>query len=291
MLCNERSKVTISGQQDIGLQELITTSRNNNTNNTNNKSNVNNGKNSKNILKAKIIKNKTPKQCIQSDGKPVIPSVSISPVKHSFGNSDIINGKLEEVCETLSDSTPSDTGIDVVIDGVDAGSGGDDKDDGAGNGGNGTPTHYFTTSDDWSVSYKGILLPKLTNDFKDAHLEAAYQRYSHRQRQKSLVILNVIDILLKLSLLIIYAISDGTPAGAHESDSVGNRLKYRILYNIPWFAINGSLIALITCWKQFANNYLHWGAIFTWIIFNIQGLLFYATINSLTDSVYWKPMY
>ncbi|CAG2107094.1 unnamed protein product [Medioppia subpectinata] len=257
MLCNDRSKVTISGQQDIGLQELITTSDKNT--NTKTKSN---GKKSANILKQKLIKNKAPKQCIQqSDGKSAsIPSVSISPVKHSFGNCDIINGKLEEVCETLSDSSPSDTAVDVVIEGADAG------DDGT------TPTHYFTTSDDWSVSWKGILLPKLTNDFKDAHLEASYQRYSHRQRQKSLLILNVIDILLKLSLLIIYAISDGTPpADGSDGGDATDRLKYRILYNIPWFAINASLIALITCWKQFANNYLHLGAIFTWVIFNIQG--------------------
>jgi hypothetical protein len=124
-----------------------------------------------------------------------------------------------------------------------------------------TPTLYFG-ADDWTFNYKGILLPKLNNEFKDGHLESAYQRYSQRQRQKSLVILNLIDILLKLVLLLIYALSD---------DSHGEKLKYRIFYNLPWFMVNLAVICLITCWKQFANNYLHLGAIFTWIIFNIQG--------------------
>lgn len=48
--------------------------------------------------------------------------------------------------------------------------------------------------------YKGIYWPSLTNSFQDCHLELAYLRYSHRQRQKSLIIVNVVDFLLKVSL-------------------------------------------------------------------------------------------
>lgn len=180
--------------------------------------------------------------------RPVIPTVSISPIKSGFAN-DIINGKLDDLCEVQSNSSPTDTAVEVGVEGT--------------NDQAGTPTLYLSGTDDWSDTYKGILLPKLNNDFKDGHLEAAYQRYSQRQRQKSLVILNVIDVILKLSLLIIYAISEKTAAE--------EKLKYRVLYNLPWFIINLALIILITCWKQFANNYLHLGALFTWIIFNIQG--------------------
>ncbi len=222
-LCDDRSKLTFAksttvsispiNQQNIDLQEL-----------------------SDNQLKSKKSNN----LCVET--KPIIPSVSVSQVRN-----EVRNGKLDDICDTVSEGSQTD-GTTIAIERASSV----------------TPTLYFSKTDDWTWSYKGILLPKLTNDFKDDHLEAAYQRYSHRQRQKSLVILNVIDILLKLGLLIIYAISNG---GNEE-----NRLKYRILYNIPWFVINGIVICLITCWKQFANNYLHLGALFTWIIFNVQGL-------------------
>lgn len=48
--------------------------------------------------------------------------------------------------------------------------------------------------------YKGIYWPSLTNSFNDGNLELAYLRYSHRQRQKSLIIVNIVDLLLKVSM-------------------------------------------------------------------------------------------
>jgi hypothetical protein len=177
----------------------------------------------------------------------IIPSVSVS---------EVANGKLDDNSDVTTHAIPTATTITLTATTTTTAT------DGLSNP---TPTLYFANTDDWTWNYKGILLPKLTNDFKDSHLENAYQRYSHRQRQKSLVILNIIDIILKLVLLIIFAISD-----SNETD---NRLKYRILYNIPWFVVNSIVVCLITCWKQFANNYLHFGALFTWIIFNVQGLL------------------
>lgn len=56
----------------------------------------------------------------------------------------------------------------------------------------------------FSLQKIGILLLNLTNQFKDKHLESAYQRYSQRQRQKSLVIVNVIDIIIKIIFLLAY---------------------------------------------------------------------------------------
>lgn len=47
--------------------------------------------------------------------------------------------------------------------------------------------------------YKGIYWPGLTNSFHHKHLEVAYLRYSHRQRQKALIMVNVVDLLLKVS--------------------------------------------------------------------------------------------
>ncbi|KAG8238917.1 hypothetical protein J437_LFUL000754, partial [Ladona fulva] len=45
--------------------------------------------------------------------------------------------------------------------------------------------------------YRGIYFPSLTNSFRERRLEMAYQRYSYRQRQKSLIIVNLVDLLLK----------------------------------------------------------------------------------------------
>lgn len=64
-------------------------------------------------------------------------------------------------------------------------------------------THYNTVNDSWFINYNGIIviLPIIFNAFQDEQLERAYQRYSHGQRQKSLIIAHTIDLLLKVALL------------------------------------------------------------------------------------------
>lgn len=51
---------------------------------------------------------------------------------------------------------------------------------------------------------KGILCPSLTNSFRSRSLERSYLTYSHRQRQKSLLIVNIVDLVLKIVLAIIW---------------------------------------------------------------------------------------
>lgn len=49
---------------------------------------------------------------------------------------------------------------------------------------------------------------------------------------------------------------------------------YNSAFNsFAWISINLVLILLITCWKHFANNYLHIGALITWIIYTIEGIV------------------
>lgn len=64
-------------------------------------------------------------------------------------------------------------------------------------------THYHTVNDSWYINYKGIIviLPIIFNAFPEKQLEQSYQRYSHGQRQKSLVIAHTIDLLLKVCLI------------------------------------------------------------------------------------------
>lgn len=52
---------------------------------------------------------------------------------------------------------------------------------------------------------KGILCPSLTNSFRARSLEKSYLTYSHRQRQKSLLIVNLVDLVLKIVLAVAWA--------------------------------------------------------------------------------------
>lgn len=52
---------------------------------------------------------------------------------------------------------------------------------------------------------KGILCPSLTNSFRAQSLERSYLTYSHRQRQKSLIIVNIVDLILKIVLAVVWA--------------------------------------------------------------------------------------
>ena len=50
------------------------------------------------------------------------------------------------------------------------------------------------------VLYKGIFCPSLSNSFHSKQLETSYLHYSNRQRQKSLIMLNIVDLSLKVNL-------------------------------------------------------------------------------------------
>lgn len=52
------------------------------------------------------------------------------------------------------------------------------------------------------VVYRGIYLPSLSGKLQDERLEVAYQKYAHRQRQKSLMLVNSADLCLKVMVLL-----------------------------------------------------------------------------------------
>nr|XP_034824113.1 adenylyl cyclase 78C-like [Maniola hyperantus] len=112
--------------------------------------------------------------------------------------------------------------------------------------------------------YKGIYWPSLTNSFKDETVELSYQRYSRRQRQKSLIMVNVVDLALKICLSLIYTLSNRGNLEAVTADG----------YKITWTAAFGLIniaLCLLGGWRCFANNYLHWAAAATWILLIAQG--------------------
>ncbi|EEC01411.1 adenylate cyclase, putative [Ixodes scapularis] len=127
----------------------------------------------------------------------------------------------------------------------------------SGNHGSGAIQQHFKKG----FSFRGLNFPRLTNSFKDDKLELAYQGYSHRQRQTALVIVNLIDVFLKVAMLVAFFV-------AGELDEP--RLTCALLRNLPWIAVN-LLLCLLTYWKFFASNYLHWGALLIWIALNAEG--------------------
>ncbi|KAM7358388.1 adenylyl cyclase 78C [Cochliomyia hominivorax] len=114
---------------------------------------------------------------------------------------------------------------------------------------------------------KGILCPSLTNSFKQRSLESAYLTYTHRQRQKSLIIVNIVDFVLKVALAMIWFLKETV----NKVD-----VEFNIATAITWSvccSLSNMVICFLGYWRCFANNYLHWAAVCTWILFNIQGFL------------------
>lgn len=138
---------------------------------------------------------------------------------------------------------------------------------------------------------KGILCPSLTNSFKQSSLERSYLTYTHRQRQKSLIIVNVVDFVLKIVMAIIWMLQPKEKRDAVVSDELGlggvatEAHKLSSLHSlqqdanstttaVTWSVcccIANLAICFLGYWRCFANNYLHWAAVCTWVLFNVQG--------------------
>ncbi|MPC81621.1 hypothetical protein E2C01_076248 [Portunus trituberculatus] len=43
-----------------------------------------------------------------------------------------------------------------------------------------------------------------------------------------------------------------------------------ITYSVSWMLVN-VVFCVLSWWRRFANNYLHWGALGTWLVLNVQG--------------------
>ncbi|XP_047360722.1 adenylyl cyclase 78C isoform X1 [Vespa velutina] len=113
------------------------------------------------------------------------------------------------------------------------------------------------------VLYKGIFCPSLTNNFHSKQLETSYLHYSNRQRQKALIMLNIVDLGLKIALVSIWL-------WRREKNSGG------LIESLSWasccIAAN-LMVCVLGWWRCFSNNYLYWASIFTWLLINSQGFI------------------
>ncbi|KAK5646054.1 hypothetical protein RI129_004518 [Pyrocoelia pectoralis] len=137
------------------------------------------------------------------------------------------------------------------------------------------------------LMYKGIYWPSLANNFHSKHLEIAYLRYSHRQRQKSLIIVNMVDLLLKLALFVVWITLANKSiqevmTDPSESDA--------IIWSVCGMAANIG-VCILGCWRCFANNYLHWAAVCTWLLLNIQGFFGKALGFNETQNLVWYILF
>uniref|UniRef100_A0A146MB14 adenylate cyclase n=6 Tax=Lygus hesperus TaxID=30085 RepID=A0A146MB14_LYGHE len=126
--------------------------------------------------------------------------------------------------------------------------------------------------------YKGVYLLSLTNSFKEKRLEIAYQRYSHRQRQRSLIIVNIVDAIVKIIVSIIAVQTRG----------------YVWDVSVFWTAagvVANLVLCSLGCWRNVANNYLHWAALATWVVLNFQGLLGLCYGFSYGESLVWYDLF
>ncbi|RZC39563.1 Guanylate cyc domain containing protein, partial [Asbolus verrucosus] len=117
------------------------------------------------------------------------------------------------------------------------------------------------------LMYKGIYWPSLTNSFQCKHLELAYLRYSHRQRQKALIIVNIVDFLLKAALIVVWAIQREDNSTSSNSDD--DNWFTNIIWSVCCMSINIA-VCILGWWRCFANNYLHWTAVCTWLLLTTQ---------------------
>lgn len=56
----------------------------------------------------------------------------------------------------------------------------------------------------------------MTNSFRAPSLERSYLTYSHRQRQKSLLIVNIVDLLLKIGLGLVWVTTRQTTVNLNQ---------------------------------------------------------------------------
>ena len=138
----------------------------------------------------------------------------------------------------------------------------------------------------------------MSSSFRDASLESTYQRYSHWQRQKSLIVVNAIDVVLKLITVAVIATQPGNSSGnfncpvdstsssvssfeclSNSSSAYSNRSHAEqfpiktVIWASGLILVNAVIISLTICWKNFADNYLHLAALATWLLMNFQGKL------------------
>uniref|UniRef100_A0ACB8FEH0 Adenylate cyclase type 8 n=1 Tax=Sphaerodactylus townsendi TaxID=933632 RepID=A0ACB8FEH0_9SAUR len=112
----------------------------------------------------------------------------------------------------------------------------------------------------WGYTYRGVIFPTLRNSFKSRDLERLYQRYFLGQRRKSEVVVNVLDVLTKLTLLLLHL----TLALAPMDPIKGILLGF-------FTGIEVVICALVVVRKDTTSyTYLQYSGVVTWVAMTTQ---------------------
>uniref|UniRef100_A0A3B3S3F1 Adenylate cyclase type 8 n=1 Tax=Paramormyrops kingsleyae TaxID=1676925 RepID=A0A3B3S3F1_9TELE len=112
----------------------------------------------------------------------------------------------------------------------------------------------------WGYTYRGVIFPTLRNSFKSRDLERLYQRYFLGQRRKSVVVMNILDVVTKLTLLILHL----TLASAPMDHIKGMLLGF-------FTGIEVVICALVIVRKDTtSHSYLQYSGVVTWVAMATQ---------------------
>ncbi|XP_055007425.1 LOW QUALITY PROTEIN: adenylate cyclase type 8 [Boleophthalmus pectinirostris] len=112
----------------------------------------------------------------------------------------------------------------------------------------------------WGYSYRGVIFPTLRNAFKSRDLERLYQRYFLGQRRKSVVVMNLLDVVTKLTLLVLHL----TLASTRMDPVKGALLGF-------FTGIEVVVCALVVVRKDAASHsYLQYSGVVTWVVMTTQ---------------------
>ncbi|XP_054870252.1 adenylate cyclase type 8 isoform X2 [Amphiprion ocellaris] len=127
----------------------------------------------------------------------------------------------------------------------------------------------------WGYTYRGVIFPTLRNAFKSRDLERLYQRYFLGQRRKSVVVMNILDVVTKLTLLVLHLTLASTPMDPIKGTLLGF-----------FTGIEVVICALVVVRKDTtSHSYLQYSGVVTWVAMATQILAAGLGYGLLGDGV------
>ncbi|XP_078253447.1 adenylate cyclase type 8 isoform X2 [Rhinoraja longicauda] len=112
----------------------------------------------------------------------------------------------------------------------------------------------------WGYTYRGVIFPTLKNSFKSRDLERLYQRYFLGQRRKSVVVMNILDVLTKLTVLILHLTLASSPMDLVKGVLLG-----------IFTGIEVVICTLVVVKKDTtSHSYLQYSGLVTWLVMTTQ---------------------
>ncbi|XP_055723551.1 adenylate cyclase type 8 isoform X3 [Salvelinus fontinalis] len=127
----------------------------------------------------------------------------------------------------------------------------------------------------WGYTYRGVIFPTLRNSFKSRDLEHLYQRYFLGQRRKSVVVMNILDVVTKLTLLVLHLTLASSPMDPIKGMLLGF-----------FTGIEVVICALVVVRKDTtSHSYLQYSGVVTWVVMATQILAAGLGYGLLGDGV------